>query len=187
MLSHDQKEIHLKITDKSQKAGLRTKNIYLIGFPTVIFCTAGLTLDEQEATRFLLLSPEISQEKIRAAIYEKIKRETDKQTYSDNLEANTQRLLLKERILAIKQEGIKEIKVINLKLIEELFFKKAGMLKPRHQRDIDRIISFVKVLALLNLWFREHEGTTLIAKDEDIVMAFKIWESIAAQLGFEPR
>src|SRR3989344_4249677 len=50
MLSHDKKEIRLKITDKSQKAGLKTKNIYLKGFPTVIFCTAGLNLDEQEAT-----------------------------------------------------------------------------------------------------------------------------------------
>ena len=77
LLSHDRKEIRLKITDKSQKSGLKTKNIYLIGYPTVIFCTAGLNLDEQEATRFLLLSPEINQEKIREAIYEKIRRESN--------------------------------------------------------------------------------------------------------------
>ncbi len=52
VLSHDQKEIRLKITDKSQKHGLRTKNVIVKGFPAVIFCTAGLTIDEQEATRF---------------------------------------------------------------------------------------------------------------------------------------
>jgi len=63
LLSHDKKEISIKITDKSQKHGLRTKNILLRGFPSVIFCTAGLRIDEQEATRFLLLSPEVSQKK----------------------------------------------------------------------------------------------------------------------------
>jgi hypothetical protein len=59
LLSHDRKEINLKITDKSQKMGLRTKNILIRGYPAVIFCTAGLRIDEQEATRFLLLSPEV--------------------------------------------------------------------------------------------------------------------------------
>jgi len=36
-LSHDKKELILKITDKSQRGGLRTKNIRLIGFPAVVF------------------------------------------------------------------------------------------------------------------------------------------------------
>lgn len=60
-LSHDKQEIRLKITDKSQKAGLK--------------------IDEQEITRFLLLSPETNQEKIREAVYQKIKKETDCEAY----------------------------------------------------------------------------------------------------------
>lgn len=72
LLSHDKKEISLKITDKTQKFGLKTKNILLKGYPAVIFCTAGLHIDEQEATRFLLLSPEVNQEKIREGILESI-------------------------------------------------------------------------------------------------------------------
>ncbi len=68
ILSHDKKEIRLKITDKSQKSGLRTKNLIIKGYPSVIFCSAGLNIDEQEGTRFILLSPETSQEKIRDAI-----------------------------------------------------------------------------------------------------------------------
>ncbi|MCX7661474.1 MAG: hypothetical protein N2Z79_02175, partial [Candidatus Omnitrophica bacterium] len=59
LLSHDEKEIRIKITDKSQKYGLKTKNAVIKGYPSVIFCSAGLKIDEQEATRFLLLSPEI--------------------------------------------------------------------------------------------------------------------------------
>ena len=58
LLSHDEKEIRIKITDKSQKFGLKTKNVFVVGYPSVVFCSAGLKIDEQEATRFLLLSPE---------------------------------------------------------------------------------------------------------------------------------
>ncbi|MBU1165216.1 hypothetical protein KKA15_06705 [Patescibacteria group bacterium] len=136
LLSHDKKEIQSKITDKNQKFGLRTKNVFLRGFPAVIFCTAGLKIDEQEATRFLLLSPETNQEKIREAIYEKIKKETDTQNYKKWLEGNPKRILLKERILAIKRANIKEIKIDSPELISEMFLSKDKILKPRHQRDI---------------------------------------------------
>ena len=179
MLSHDKKEILLKITDKSQKAGLRTKNIYLIGYPAVIFCTAGLNLDEQEATRFLLLSPEINQEKIREAILEKIKKESNNRSYNAYLEADPRRKLLKERILAIEDEGIHEIKIAHSELIEKLFFERTKMLKPRHQRDIGRIISLVKVFALLNVWYRDREELAIVANDDDVQEAYKVWDEIS--------
>lgn len=178
LLSHDEKEIHLKITDKNQRGGNRTKNVVLIGFPVVIFCTAGLRLDEQEATRFLLLSPEINKEKIKEAIDEKIKKDSDSTTYKSLLDSNPQRQLLKERILAIRQENVKEIKIKSPELIEQRFFEKVKTLKPRHQRDIGRIISIIKVSALLNLWYREREGLTLIANQEDIEQAFLMWDLI---------
>jgi hypothetical protein len=179
LLSHDKKEIVLKITDKSQKFGLKTKNVLLRGFPSVIFCSAGLKIDEQEGTRFLLLSPETSQEKIREAIYEKIKKEADNTAYKKMLDSNPERKLLKDRILAIKQENIKEIKIGAPEKIKERFFGKAKMLKPRHPRDIGRLISIIKSSALLNLWFRERSGSTIIANEEDIDEAFKIWDTIS--------
>ncbi|HRR39323.1 MAG TPA: toprim domain-containing protein [Candidatus Paceibacterota bacterium] len=177
LLSHDKKEINLKITDKTQKFGLKTKNVLLRGYPSVIFCTVGLKIDEQEATRFLLLSPEINQEKIREAIHEKIKKETDADTYQKWLDDNPERKLLKERIRAIKQENIREIKIGSPEKIEERFFKKNKMLKPRHSRDIGRLISLIKSFALLNLWFREKDGSAIVANDDDIEEAFKIWEA----------
>jgi len=64
----------MKITDKTQKFGLKTKNVLLRGYPSVIFCTAGLKIDEQEATRFLLLSPEINQEKSEKQSTKKLKK-----------------------------------------------------------------------------------------------------------------
>lgn len=179
LLSHDKKEIKLKITDKNQKFGLKTKNVLLRGFPAVIFCTAGLKIDEQEGTRFLLLSPETSQEKIREAIEERIKKETDSAAYKEMLEGNPERKLLKNRILAIKQEDIQEIKIGSPEKINEKFFGKAKMLKPRHPRDIGRLISIIKSFALLNLWFRDRYDSTIIANEDDIGEAFKIWEAIS--------
>jgi len=65
LLSHDRKELHYKITDKSSKRKLRTKRIKIIGYPSVVFCTGKLRIEDQEATKLILLSLETNQEKIR--------------------------------------------------------------------------------------------------------------------------
>jgi len=179
MLSHDKKEINIKITDKSQKAGLRTKNVILRGFPAVIFCTAGLKIDEQESTRFILLSPESNQDKIREAIFQKIYKESNDNSYNASLNNNLQRASLKERIIAIKGERIKDIKISSPEKIKELFISKNKVLKPRHQRDIGKIISLTKAFALLNLWFRDRSGSTIITNDNDIKEAFNIWDKVS--------
>src|SRR5208283_5375880 len=76
LLSHDKKEIQLKITNKSEKSGQRSENILVRGYPTVVFCTANYKQNDQEKTRLLLLSPEHSQEKLREAILLKIEKES---------------------------------------------------------------------------------------------------------------
>ncbi|MFC1612734.1 toprim domain-containing protein [Patescibacteria group bacterium] len=179
LLSHDKKEMHLKITDKSQKSGLRTKNVFIKGYPSVIFCSAGLKIDEQESTRFLLLSPQTDKEKIRESIIERIKKESDNSSYSQWLNSDSSRIMLKERIEAIKKEKIEHIKIKNPKIIEEKFFKGRDILKPRHQRDVGRLISLIKSIALLNLWFREREDNIIIANEEDISEAVKLWDKIS--------
>ena len=188
MLSHDKKQIRMKITDKSQKHGLRTKNILLRGFPAVIFCSAGLTIDEQEATRFLLLSPETNQEKIREAVYERIRKETDPDAYRQWLDDNPQRRLLKQRILAIRQAHVGNIKIAQPEKIEQRFFADNKVLKPRHSRDIGRLIALIKAFALLNLWFRGRDGASIAANDSDIEAAFAVWETIreSQELGLPP-
>lgn len=178
LLSHDRKEIILKITDKSQKMGLRTKNILMRGFPAVIFCTAGLQIDEQEATRFLLLSPEVNQEKIRASILASIQKEANRDLYNKALETSLPRQELTARIRAIRDEGIEEIRIGFQDEVEKRFFADRHVLKPRHQRDIKRITALIKCFALLNLWWREREGTTITANQDDINDAFAIWERI---------
>ena len=179
LLSHDKKEITLKITDKNQKAGLRTKNVLLRGYPSVIFCTAGLRIDEQEATRFLLLSPEVSQRKIREGITATIRKEADSDSFKSWLEENPDRALLKERVRAIKLEGITEINISDSKRIEDKFLNGNKTLKPRHQRDIKRLLALVKAFALLNVWWRERHGSVIVANDADIEAAFALWDKIS--------
>ena len=180
LLSHDEKEICIKITDKSQKYGLKTKKVIIRGYPSVIFCSAGLKIDEQEATRFLLLSPETTQEKIREGILEALKKGADPEIYFEELNNNPKRRLLIERIKAIKEENIKKIKLHNLDKIQERFFSMHKVLKPRHQRDIKRLLSLIKSLTLLNLWYRQTEELDVIlASDEDIEEGFRLWEEIS--------
>ncbi len=188
LLSHDKKEITLKITDKSQKFGLKTKTILLRGYPAVIFCTAGLRIDEQEATRFLLLSPEVNQDKIQQGISATIRKEADNDEYADWLDENPDRVLLKERIRAIKLENIKEIKITSQDRIKEKFFGDNKTLKPRHQRDVRRLLALIKSLALLNLFWRERNGSTITANDDDIDEGFRLWDriSVSQELNLPP-
>ncbi|MBI3615149.1 MAG: hypothetical protein HY211_01405 [Candidatus Omnitrophica bacterium] len=179
LLSHDKKEFHLKITDKSEKGSLRTKNISIKGFPAVIFCTGNMKIDEQEATRFFLLSPETTQEKIREAVYEKIRKEADLEAYRLSINQNPERKLLKARIAAIKAARIKTVKIPSTQLIEEQFLGKRTVLKPRDMRDIGRLMSLIKGFALLNFWHRERQGPTVIANPSDHEEAFRLWEQVS--------
>lgn len=179
LFSHDQKELQIKITDKAQKGNMRTKNVIIKGFPAAVYCSAGLRIDEQESTRFILLSPEIDQEKIRFSIEEKIKKEVDHESYKIALEGNADRRMLKERILAIREAHITEIKVPDSKIIQDAFFSRRRVLKPRHQRDIGRLISIIKAFTLLNFWHRERDGDTIIANHDDIQEALAIFGVIS--------
>jgi hypothetical protein len=150
------------------------------GFPSVVFCTAGLKIDEQEATRFLLLSPETTQVKLKHGVTEALDKEVNSERYKEKVESNPERKLLKERIKAIKDEAIKGIMIDNEEKIKKWFFEKHSTLKPRHQRDVKRLLSIIKGLALLNIWQRRKEKEKLIkATDEDIEVGFNLWSIIS--------
>jgi hypothetical protein len=155
LLSHDRKELLYKITDKSKRGALRTKNVILEGYPTVVFCAAKLSLDEQERTRAFLLSPQTNQEKLQESILLKIKRDGDRQAFASWVSSHPKRRWLKARILAIMEAGIQEIIIGDQEAVYSRFLKTHSRLAPRHQRDISRIMSLIKAHALLNLWHRE--------------------------------
>jgi len=176
LLSHDEKEITLKITDKTQKFGLKTKNVIIKGFPVVVFCSAGLKIDEQESTRFILLSPEISEEKIMKGIELNLEREKDREKYIKSLEENPERNLLKQRILEIKNSKIKNVIFEDKELINFCIRKK---LQPRDMRDIKKIVRLIKAFALLNFFWREIKERNIVANEEDIKNGIELWGKIS--------
>ena len=190
LLSHDEREISLKITDKRDKSGLRTKNVVVRGFPTVIFCSAKFSLEDQEKTRLLLLSPETSQEKLRESIALRIERESDREAFLKTLEEDPKRKMLKERVKMIKEANIKNIIIPEdlRSFVYEQFLEDHRYLLPRHQRDISRLLALIKAHALLNFMHKERVNDSIIAEMEDVEAGFKLYYSIseANELGLSP-
>lgn len=179
ILSHDTKESRSKITDKSEKGGNRTKTVVLIGYPSVYYCSAGFKIDEQESTRCLMLSPSIECDKIKQGIQQSIYKESNREKFMAGINSNPERILLMKRVMAIKQEKINDVKIENIELIEELFFKDSKNTIPRQQRDIKKIITLIKGFSLLNIWFRKREADYIWATNEDIINAFNTWKNIS--------
>lgn len=179
LLSHDEKVLVSKITDKSGQWWNQTKNIVIHGYPVAIFCTASTELDEQEATRFILLSPETHSEKFHETISSKIESNWADRSIMESIERNPERLLLKERIQYIRDAHIDDVYISDIEKVKALFFRWKSQLKPRHQRDIDRFLWFIKTFALLNFPNRKREWSILYSEDSDIDEAWKVWQEIA--------
>jgi hypothetical protein len=187
LLSHDRKELLYKVTDRREKKGLRTKNIIIRGFLSVIFCTGSLRIDEQEATRSFVLSPETSVEKIRGGIFLKALRKGNPLAFQEFLK--DERIdMLRKRIEKIKQENVKHIIIEDVNKVAEKFIERYPKLKPRYQQDIERIISLAQTLALLNLWDRKRDEGNVYANREDVNNAFNIFGKIteSQELGIPP-
>lgn len=190
LLSHDKRELLHKITDKSKRGELRTKNVVVEGYPTVIFCAAKLTLDEQERTRVFILSPETGQEKIDESLRLGIKRVGDREGYKQWVDSHPRRRWLKARIEAIQAARIKQVIIEDQEEVYQRFRQAHSRLAPRHQRDLPRILSLVKAHALLNWRHRKtREPRTIVANREDTEAGFRLYDLIAKpnELGLSPQ
>lgn len=144
----------------------------------VIYCTASSKLDEQEATRFLLLSPEITQEKLQAAISSRIIYETNKEEAKAKIASNQQRVNLMDRLILIRDAHIDDVIIENTSLIEGVFFKNKRDLQPRDQRDVTRVMALIKTITVLNFLHRRREGNILYASQQDIEEGIALWKEI---------
>lgn len=176
LLSHDSKEIIHSLTNRN-KGTNRTEKIIIEGFAATIFCSANMRLDEQETTRAILVSPEATEEKIRHAIEQRIKRGKDEVKFTAWLIAQPKRLGLMKRIVAIRDEQVDEIIITDsaAAVIEQRFLEMINKPKPSNQRDIDHLLQLIKVIALLNVWHRRQPDGSIVASQSDIDQAFKLW------------
>jgi hypothetical protein len=176
LLSHDEREITHALTNRSGGRN-QTDMIIIEGFAATVFCSAGLRLDEQEATRAILISPEVTAAKIKQAIHLRARRGADEAKFAEWLYKQSDRAALKDRIIAIRQEHVDDIRIAqaDIAAIEKRFLDMLHVLKPRNQRDIDHILQLVKVTALLNVWHRRQPDGTIMANQSDIDQAFALW------------
>ncbi len=191
LMSHDRKQIELKITDKKGNK-FKSKRVILKGFPTMILCTASQIKENQEKTRSLILSPSTDQAKLTASIQERLLKECNREAYDKRLKSDTRRRRLMMRVADIKTANIENI-IIGEALrqkIEKEFLAKRQVRKPRHSRDISRLVGIIKSLALFNLYQRERsdDQRTIYASKQDVETGLQLYEEIAEsnELGLSP-
>ncbi|MEM2619019.1 MAG: hypothetical protein QW356_06005, partial [Candidatus Hadarchaeales archaeon] len=191
-LSHDKKEILIKITDKAEKKGLRTKNVILKGWPAVFFCAARFSIDEQEKTRALVLSPEMDKEKFEKAAFLAAWKMGDPEGFRTSMQSHLERNLLKYRILLLRREmqsgKIKGVKVPFHEDFVREFLRTRGV-KVRTPRDIQHFFNLAKAMTMLNLWSRSvDDDGYLVMEKSDLDAVAQVYERVweAQESGLPP-
>ena len=177
LLSHDEKMIKFAITNKGKGGKNCSNDRYLLGFPSVFFCSANMKIDEQEQTRCIILSPESTQEKIKASIDAAFAKSSDEDKYRAMVESNPDRKLLKDRIHYIKSLNVDTINIPDQEYLESRFLEDKAKLKSEDPRKSKQFSGLVKAIALLNAPFRMINGKVTATK-ADIDETMKLWKVI---------
>jgi hypothetical protein len=148
-------------------------------------------MNQQEQTRFWLLSPEMTRDKIEESLLLQSFSIGNRIEFKTKLEADMDREFLRQRIRAIKDQNIQQIIISEHEQKALLtWFTSNRKLAARHQRDFPRVIALVKAHALLNLFQRERtsDQSNIYANSEDVLAAKKLMNGIidANELGLPP-
>jgi len=192
LLSHDRKRIRIKIADKTREGRNRTKTIELVGYPTVIFNSTRFSLAEQERTRLWLLSPEMTQTKLRGSIKLLGDRLANRLSFRKALDADEGRRRLKRLVAAVKAAGIQQILIRDedRDRIVKRFLDEHRNLAPRLQRDFPRLVALCKAHALLNFMDRQRTADGgLWANRSDVDLGYELYSKISEsnELGIPPQ
>ena len=191
LLSHDKPSIWVKITDKSSGGENQTKNVEIIGFPTLFFNSTSFAMDAQEQTRLFLLSPDTNQEKLRKTLPFIAQKVSNRPLFKAMLNANVERNRLMEIILYIRGLDIQEIIIQpnDSNEVVKRFMSEHTVLTPRFQRDLPRLFSLIKGYALFNAANRViDDDKNLYAIDEDVKRGYELYKSVSDsnELGLPP-
>ena len=179
LLSHDEKMLRNLITNPDKKGRNVSKHEYIKGFCATIWCSANLRMDEQEQTRLIILSPEISETKLNDSLEMIGKVENDSKSVDDTIKQSSERNALIDRIYYVRDLNIGDIEIPEEFNVVEKFKATLDKILPRHQRDLQHVYSLIKAHTLLNAPTRELKGEkTLVAKQQDVDEAFEIWRHI---------
>ena len=188
LLSHDKKEITYLTTDRGKQSEFSCKESVIRGFPSCIICSAKLNMDEQESTRAIVLTPEISKEKITAGKKMANERSANPKKFEDMLSSDARRKHLVERVRYIKSLQIDSAIIPDPDITLKEFDEVSTSNQARAQRDIMHFNSLAKAVAMLNAPYRMDGNGNIIVKETDIKAAAKLWKVISrsTELGISP-
>lgn len=178
VLSHDQKECIYNLTNRNKEGANRAEKVIIRGYPASVFCSANLGLDEQESTRSIMLSPEITKTKIEQAKQNIALLKGDSKAYYKMINEDEERNALKRRIAAIRDMRIDDVKLHDTTSMLQEFNALAGKQQARHTRDFTHFLDLIKSVALLNIWHRKEEDG-YYANQTDVEEALNLWRDIA--------
>ena len=182
-LSHDLKKTPFMLTNKNKSGKITAPESYILGFSSVFFCSANLRIDGQEQTRSFILSPENTEETIRASVDACIDRDSDESAYQNWLDSNENRNDLKDRIVYIKDLKVKYIDLYDKKYVRDRFYENLPFVTPGTRRKIKQFIALIKGIALLNAPFRM-VGERIVATNNDVDEAVKLWGVIKESMSY---
>jgi 5S rRNA maturation endonuclease (ribonuclease M5) len=188
-LSQDSKEITSVITDKDSSGSQKTKTIVMRGPACFVICSADLARDQQESTRLLVLSPEVSRDKSEIAIDYRIREASDHTAFRENTVEHPSIQMLRNRIEAIKRQRIGQVDIPDSEYMRSVYLANTKDLQPRHSRDFHRFKALIAGFTMLNYVWRQKKGeNTLIATQFDIDQAGILWSELSEpqELGVTP-
>lgn len=191
LLSHDEPSVWVKITDKDRGGGNQTKNVEIIGFPTLFFNSTNFAMDAQEQTRLFLLSPDGNQEKLKKTLPFIAEKVSNRPKFKNALNINEERNRVMALIESIRMLDIQEIIISpeDVAVVMKRFMEEHELLIPRFQRDLPRLLALIKGYALFFAANRVIDNDkNLYATSEDVTNGYELYKSISDsnELGLPP-
>ena len=184
-MSHDDKKLPFMLTNRTKSGTNSASKGYILGFSSTFFCSANMKMDEQECTRAILLSPEISQEKIEAGIDLVQKSSGNTTEFNSAIAKNIERKKLISRISFIRGMDVQHIIIPEALNVGERFKNTLPKQKrARNQRDAKQFNALIKMHALLNAMHRERVGGDIVAKEQDVQAGLRIWKYLGRSQSF---
>lgn len=184
ILSHEKKKVPFAITNRSKSGRNAAEEGYILGYPSAFFCSANATIDEQEQTRSIVLSPDSFRKKVLAGIDAYIDKNCHWDTFNAKLQGDEGRKSLMERILYIKSLNVATIDVDDSDYLKSRFIDALGdNIPPSAMRGIHKFTALAKAMALVNAPFRTVDGK-IVVTHKDVDEAMKLWNTICGSMAY---
>ena len=148
ILSHDAYEMRYSFTEKSGRGTMRTKHIYLRGWPATVFCSVNPQYQEELATRSINITPEMTDKKYEASIQMQGERASNPWKYEN---PDPMMLLLRTNLRDTSDAMRKFLAVLP-------YGTELGQCypheQPRDMRDFSKLLSIIQQHTYLHLWQR---------------------------------